>query len=309
MNKECKTATLRQIAEYLESIAEVFEIYGNMEDSVLGVSSYNNYKEGTVTWIKNIHNYHKMNCGEINPMLIVIDREVDKASNYTNRLVCDNPKYVFSLILRKFFVESPHSSIGEGNFINKGAVLDSDVSIGCGCIIEDEVTIGKGTEIYHNVVIRKGTIIGKDCIIKSGTVIGEEGYGYSTNHGRMMHVPHLGNVIIEDGVEIGSNCSIDRGTIESTVIGKGSKIDNLCHIAHNVQIGQNVMIVAGSIICGSSCIKDGAYIAPGGIIRNQIEIGEECIVGMGAVVTKDIENNKVAIGVPARIIRENERML
>lgn len=88
--------------------------------------------------------------------------------------------------------------------------------------------------------------------------------------------------------------------MESTIIGKRCKIDNLCHIAHNVQIENNVMIVAGSVICGSVYIKRGAYIAPGGIIKNQIEIGENCVVGMGSVVLNDTEQGRVVAGVPAR---------
>lgn len=300
MNNGLKIVTLKQIAEYLGNTGEAFEISGNLESYVLGASSLSKYKEGTVTWIKDIHNYRKIDCNEFDPALIVIDREIDKVSNYSNRLICDNPKYIFSLILHEFFEEKLTASIGEGNFIGKTAVLSDEVSIGSGCIIEDGAVIGKGTKIYHNVVIRKGTIIGKNCIIKSGTVIGEEGYGYSINKSKITHVPHLGNVVIEDQVEIGSNCSVDRGTIESTVIGEGSKIDNLCHIAHNVQIGKNVMIVAGSIICGSVCIRDGAYIAPGGIIKNQIHIGEKCIVGMGSVVLSDIESERVVAGVPAK---------
>jgi UDP-3-O-[3-hydroxymyristoyl] glucosamine N-acyltransferase len=295
--------TLKQIAEYLKNAGESFSICGDMDDCVLGASSLHRYKEGTVTWIKNLNNYYKSTCKELNPALIVIDREVDKVSNYTNKLVCDNPKYIFSLILKGFFEEKSYVSAGEGSFISKRALIDKNVSIGYGCVIEDDVTIGEGTKIYHNVVIRRGTVIGKKCIIKSGTVIGEEGYGYSTNNDMIIHVPHLGNVVIEDEAEIGSNCSIDRGTIESTIIGKRCKIDNLCHIAHNVQIEKNVMVVAGSVICGSVYIKSGAYIAPGGIIKNQLEIGENCVVGMGSVVLNDMESGKVVVGVPARNLR------
>lgn len=295
-------ATLRQIAEYLENMGELFEICGNMDVCILGASSLYKYKEGTVTWIKDIHNYHRMSCKELNPTLIVIDGEVDKVSNYTNKLVCDNPKYVFSLILRGFFEEKPCVNTGEGSFISKQAIINKNVSIGHGCVIEDDVMIGEGTRIYHNVVIRRGTIIGRNCVIKSGTVIGEEGYGYSINDDKIIHVPHLGNVVVEDEVEIGSNCSIDKGTMESTIIGRRCKIDNLCHIAHNAQIEENVMIVAGAIVCGSARIKNGSYIAPGGIIKNQIEVGEKCVVGMGSVVLNDTEPGQVVVGVPARNI-------
>lgn len=305
MKKKIETISIKKIIRYLKSINMDFEFFGNKEEKIIGFSSFDNYQENTITWIKNIHRYQSFkNTKKIMPALIVIDREVDRASDYTNKLVCDNPKYIFALILREFFEEKLNAGIGEGTIVSKNAFLQEDVSIGCNCVIEDDAVIGSGTRIYHNVIIRRGTVIGKNCIIKSGTVIGEEGYGYSNNEDEIIHVPHLGYVVLEDEVEIGSNCSIDRGTMENTVVGKGSKIDNLCHIAHNVQIGKNVMIVAGSIICGSVHIKDRAYIAPGGIIKNQVEIGEKCIIGMGSVVLSNTQKEKVLVGVPAKNLRD-----
>ena len=301
-----KSVSLKQIAQYLDKTDMDFEICGNMEEKIFGFSPFDNYQDNTITWIKNINKYNKMKNieKEIFPAFIVIDREVDKVSNYPNRLVCNNPKYIFALILKEFFEEKASEGIGEGSIISKSAILHGNVLIGCNCIIEDDVIIGSGTKIYHNVIIRKGTVIGENCIIKSGTVIGEEGYGYSNNGDEIIHVPHFGHVVLEDEVEIGSNCSIDRGTMDNTVVGRGSKIDNLCHIAHNVRIGKNVMIVAGSVICGSVHIKDGAYIAPGAIIKNQVVIGEKCIIGMGSVVLNDTQNEKVLAGVPARNLRD-----
>ena len=301
-----KKVSIRQIADYLEGISVAHKICGDCNETVEGFSPLLRYKENTITWIKNVDRYKKFNDAErkITPALIVIDKEVEAVSSYQNRLVCDNPKFIFSLILKEFFEDKIESGIGKGSIVSDEALLEDDVSIGCNCIIEENVNIGKGTKIYHNVVIRKGTIIGKNCIIKSGTVIGEEGYGYSRYKDKMIHVPHLGNVVLEDEVEIGSNCSIDRGTMENTVIGTGSKIDNLCHIAHNVQIGKNVMIVANSVICGSVCIRDDAYVAPGGIIKNQIEVGEKCIIGIGSVVLNSTQSNKVLVGIPARPLRD-----
>lgn len=299
------SVSLVQICQYLKDVGIRFEIYANMEVNISGFSSFNNYKNNTLTWIKNIEKYQKMRNmeNEIFPALIIIDKEVDRISDFSNRLVCDNPKFTFSLILREFFEEKAAAGFGKGNIISENATLQQDVSIGCNCVIEDDVIIGSGTRIYHNVIIRKGTVIGKNCVIKSGTVIGEEGYGYSRNENNIIHVSHFGHVVIEDEVEIGSNCSIDRGTMDDTVIGRKSKVDNLCHIAHNVRIGKHVMIVAGSIICGSAHIKDGAYIAPGAIIKNQIEIAEKCIIGMGSVVLDNTQQEKVLAGIPARNLR------
>lgn len=303
---EIKKINISQITDFLKNEEVDFKIYGNTEACILGFSAFNNYQKDTVTWIKNFKKYQKFGDFErkVVPALIIIDAETEAASTYPTRLVCDNPKYVFSLILKEFFEDKAETGIGKGSIVSEEAYLEGAISIGCNCVIERDVSIGEGTKIYHNVVIRKGTVIGKNCVIKSGTVIGEEGYGYSQHEDKIVHTPHFGYVVLEDEVEIGSNCSIDRGTMGNTVIGMGSKIDNLCHIAHNVQIGKNVMVVANSIICGSVCIKDGAYIAPGGIIKNQIEIGEKCVVGMGSVVLNNTQNNKVLVGVPAKELRD-----
>ena len=107
--------------------------------------------------------------------------------------------------------------------------------------------------------------------------------------------------------DIGANTCIDRGTIDDTIIGFNSKIDNLVHIARNVQIGKNVCVVAGVAICGSAKLKDGSYVAPGGIVKNQIEIGQNALVGLGAVATKSVEEEFVVAGGPAKPIRKLQK--
>lgn len=283
-----------------------YSFKGDREKRIEGFSSVTDCKENTITWIKNIDKYRKIKIDwqKVQPGLIVINEDIDKVTDYTNKLICENPKYVFYLILQEFFMENEDARVADRIGVSLKALIGRNVAIGYHCVIEDDVIIGDNTRIYNNVVIRKGTMIGKNCIIKSGTVIGEEGYGYSHNGNKWFRVPHFGHVIIEDDVEIGANCSIDRGTLDNTVIGRGSKIDNLCHIAHNVVIGTDVAVVAGVIIGGSAYIDDEAYIAPGAIIRNQIEVEKECVIGMGSVVLKDAQKGKVIAGVPARVLRD-----
>ena len=110
---------------------------------------------------------------------------------------------------------------------------------------------------------------------------------------------------IGKNVEIGANTCIDRGTIDDTIIGNNVKIDNLCHIAHNVRLEDNVLVIALSLLGGSCIIKKDAYIAPCAAVMNQITIGENSLIGMGAVVTKNVEPNKVVAGVPAKVLRNN----
>ncbi len=143
--------------------------------------------------------------------------------------------------------------------------------------------------------------IGRNCIIKSGAVIGEIGFGYSVNEsGENFRIPHFGSVVIGDNVEIGgANTTIERGgTIEDTIIEKGVKIDDLCQISHNAHIGENTKIITNTSIYGSVKVGKNCYISTS-IIRNQLTIGDNVVVGMGSVVLKDVGDNLIAYGNPA----------
>lgn len=134
-------------------------------------------------------------------------------------------------------------------------------------------------------------------------VIGEDGFGYArAEDGSLTKIPHRGNVVIEKDVTIGSHVCIDRAVVGSTVIGEGSKIDNLCHIAHGVKIGKHCLVVAGAVIGGSAEIGDNCFIGINASIKNKVKIGNGVTVGMGAVVTKDVPDGVTVVGNPARII-------
>ena len=143
--------------------------------------------------------------------------------------------------------------------------------------------------------------IGQRVRIGPGSRVGFDGFGYERNEdGTWEHFPHRGRVIIGDDVEIGANTCIDRGTLGDTVIGNGTKIDNLVHIAHNAVIGEDCIIVCLVCIAGGVRIGDNSWIAPGSIIRDGIKIGKGVVVGMGAIVTKDVRDGVIVIGNPAR---------
>ncbi len=153
----------------------------------------------------------------------------------------------------------------------------------------------------HPTAVISNAKIGKNVIIGAGTVIGGEGFGYMPDeNGELIQFPHIGGVIIEDDVEIGANVCIDRGALGDTIIGRGTKIDNLVHIAHNVKIGKNCQIICQVGIGGSVEIGDNCFIGIGAVIRNQKSIGKNVVIGMGAVVVKDVPNNSTVIGNPAR---------
>lgn len=169
--------------------------------------------------------------------------------------------------------------------------------------------VGVGTEIWPGAYIAAGTIIGRDCIIGANAVIGGPGFGYTEDeYGTGTWVPksHDFKVVIGNNVEIGANTCIDRGSWRDTIIGSGTKIDNLVHIAHNVWVGENCLIIAQAMIGGSVTLEDGAWVGPGVNINQRLTIGRRAFLGTGSVVTRNVEPEMVMAGVPAKVMRRRE---
>jgi len=225
-------------------------------------------------------------------------------------VIVKNPRLGFIRAIRVFFPKMHMTGVHQTAIVGRRCKIGKDVYIGPYVTICDGVVIGSGTQICSGVNICNPTRIGKNVTIKPGCVIGSDGFGYEKNEkGIFERFQHFGGVVIEDNVEIGANTCIDRGTLSDTVIGKGTKIDNLVHIAHNVKIGRNCVIVALSMVGGGTQIEDGVWVAPAACLRNGIVIGKGAIVGMGAVVTKNVECGETVIGVPAKPMqarREND---
>ena len=220
----------------------------------------------------------------------------------SNIIFVKNPRLDFIKCIKKFFNSQP---IMRG--IHSTAILDTknigkNIYIGPYVQIGKNVSIGNNAVIYGNVVIYDNVRIGKNVIIDSNTVLGTDGFGFERDESKKLEkFPHFGGIEIGNDVEIGSNVSIDRGTIDNTKIGDGSKIDNLVHIAHNVEIGKNCLIIANSLIAGSCLVEDNVHIAMSVTLREGIKIGKNSIVGMGSVVTKDVPRNVTVFGNPASI--------
>ncbi len=298
MEKELK---LKEIEDYLKSKEFSFEIDGNKEEMVSGFSSLGNYQDKTLTWI---NSKKKIPILPLHISACVVQKGLEVEAEV--KIIAENSKEIFFSILEEFWGDRDEneSAIGKGSIIGKDVQLGEGVKIGNNCSIIGKISVGAGTVIGDNVVIRNKVNIGQNCVIQSLSVIGEDGYGYSEdeNHVKTM-IRHFGGVVIEDDVFIGSHTNIARGTIDNTIIKMGVKIAPSTHIGHNSYIGENVAIVCSKLF-GSVKVGSNSYVSSS-IIRNQIEVGENVIVGMGAVVTHDIPDNKVALGSPARIIREN----
>jgi UDP-3-O-[3-hydroxymyristoyl] glucosamine N-acyltransferase len=216
-------------------------------------------------------------------------------------LISENPRNAFSLLLQKFFMLEEKRAIAQSAKIDPSVKLGKNLSIGENVVIESDSRVGDDVTIGHNTVIRSRTYIGNSVNIGSNNVIGGVGFSYEKEeHGDYILIPHIGNVVIENNVDIGNCTCIDRGVLGSTLLKENCKIDNLVHIAHGALIGRNALIIAHALIAGSVQIGDNAWIAPSASIIQSIKIGKNATIGLGAVVLKDVPEDEIWVGNPAK---------
>ena len=233
-------------------------------------------------------------------------------------LLVPDPQYAFACLLSIFYPPrsystgiAPSAVIGRGVFLGEavtvgpcavveaGATLRKGARIGAGVFIGAGSEVGEGTLIYPNVTIREGVRIGQRVIIQSGAVIGSDGFGFVPHQGRHFKVPQVGGVVIEDDVEVGANVTIDRATLGWTIIGRGTKIDNMVQIGHNVTIGADCILVAQTGISGSVRIGNRVTLAGQVGVAGHLEIGDQSVVAARSVVTKDLPPKSHVAGFPA----------
>jgi UDP-3-O-[3-hydroxymyristoyl] glucosamine N-acyltransferase len=190
--------------------------------------------------------------------------------------------------------------VGEFAVVSDNAVVGNNVKIYPQVFVGDNVTIGDNTTLFAGVKIYSDCVVGKDCIIHSGTVIGSDGFRFEPQAEGNKKVPQIGNVIIEDDVEIGANCAIDRATLGSTILRKGVKFDNLIHIAHNVEVGENSYLAACNVIAGSTKVgKNCMFSGQVGIVGH-LQIADNTIITAQSGISKSITKpGEVYMGSPA----------
>ncbi|HUZ06375.1 MAG TPA: UDP-3-O-(3-hydroxymyristoyl)glucosamine N-acyltransferase [Candidatus Paceibacterota bacterium] len=197
----------------------------------------------------------------------------------------------------------PHCAVGEGVKIGANSVLQG------GNFVGDDTRLGDEVNLFPNVTIYPRAEIGNRVRIHAGTVIGSDGFGYVIDHGLHRKVPQIGNVVIGDDVEIGSNVSVDRGALGSTVIGKGTKIDNLVQIAHNVEIGEHCIVIAQVGISGSTSL--GKYVILAGQVglAGHLKIGNQVTIAAQSGVMNDILDGEKWFGSPAQPDKDVKRQI
>ena len=193
---------------------------------------------------------------------------------------------------------APGASVGAFAYIEDNARIADNVTVYPYVYVGPGVSVGEGSVIYPHVTIYRDTTIGRNVIIHANTVIAADGFGYTWDGTRHAKIPQLGSVIIEDDVEIGANTAIDRASLEKTVIGKGTKIDNLVQIAHNVTIGQHSIIVSQVGIAGSTKVGNNVVLAGQAGVRDHVTIGDGVMAGGGTGITKDVPAGSIIWGTP-----------
>ncbi|MFH0791089.1 MAG: UDP-3-O-(3-hydroxymyristoyl)glucosamine N-acyltransferase [Candidatus Omnitrophota bacterium] len=303
--------TLREIAKLIDG-----EIVGGDDIIVTGVCGIKEAREGDITFISNPK--YLSFIEKTRASAIITSRDIETASKPIIRTL--DPSLAFAklvsfmapeesnhqkgihhtVILGKNVKLGKDAAIGPYTVIEDNVVIGDDTVLYAGCYVGHHTKIGNQVLIYPNVSIREHISIGDRVIIHSGTVIGSDGFGFATIRGLHHKIPQLGTVIIEDDVEIGSNVSIDRARFDKTLIMRGTKIDNLVQIAHNVIIGENSIIVAQAGISGSTTIGKGVTLAGQAGLVGHISVGDGAIVAGQAGVTKSVPANTTVSGYPAK---------
>ena len=304
--------TVSQIASKVNGVVE-----GDPEMLIKDVCDLRSGKPDCISFL--VDNKHAKLISETKASAIFVSKNVNHQSQRKTFIKVDNPALAFINTMSIFHPQESYPSgihesavisddvkIGKDVYIaplvviESNAIIGNNVSIGSGSSIGKNVSIGSASTIASNVCVYHDVKIGHRAKIESGTVIGADGFGLVTDNGKHHQYPHIGTVIIGDDVLIGANGCIDRGTLTDTIIGDGSKLDNLIQIGHNVIVGKGCVIAGQTGIAGSSQI--GNYVVMGGQvgINGHISIGDKVMIGAKSIVFQSVESGKIVSGIPAK---------
>jgi UDP-3-O-[3-hydroxymyristoyl] glucosamine N-acyltransferase len=300
------------------------DVIGDANTVITGISGIKEAKEGDITFLANLK-YAPL-VEKTKASAVITSRQVIETSKPVVRT--DNPSLAFAKVVSLVSDAKPRHPTGvhQSAVLGKGVKLGRDVAIGPYVVIEDDVVIGdeaiiyagsfighecslgSGVLIYSNVTIRERAVIGNRVIIHSGTVVGADGFGFISLEGAHQKIPQTGTVEIGDDVEIGANVTIDRARFDKTIIGRGTKIDNLVQIAHNVVIGENCIIVSQAGISGSTILGNNVTLAGQAGLVGHINIGDNAIVMAQAGVSKSVPPQAMVWGYPAKPVAVAKRI-
>lgn len=305
--------TVRELARLLDG-----RVDGPSEMTVSGVRAVEDACEGHAVVAEDERFFRKAATSKASCIVTAFD--IGSPISGKSLIRVQDPSEALIRILEVFRPQEqlPPHGVAESAVVEEGVVLGKDVALGANCYVGEgarigdgcvlfpgvyvgaNVTIGPDTRVYPGVVIYPGCTIGSRVILHAGVVIGADGFGYRRGEQGLVKIPQIGTVQIGDDVEIGANSTVDRAKFGATIIGSGSKIDNLVHIAHNVKIGRNCVIVALSGVAGSVQIGDNVTLAAQTGVKDNVRIGDGCVVAARSGVIGDVEKGSIVSGFPAR---------
>ncbi len=311
--------TVQQLAELVAGTVE-----GDASRRVEGVASVDRAGPTDVTFVVDARYAQRLGPRSVGACLIAPDMQME--ANGTAYIRVESPELAFSKLLGVFHPEHrPDPGVHPTAIVGRGSRIGADASIGPYVTIGEDTVIGSGTQVGPNTHIDDDVVIGQDCRIGPGCTIlhdtavgnrvriytgvrlGVDGFGYTPGADGLMRIPQVGRCIIHDDVEIGANCTVDRGALGDTVIGQGTKIDNLVHVAHNAAIGENCIIVAQAGIAGSVEMGAGTHVGGQAGVSGHLSIGPGARIAGQAGVFGDIPAGETYSGYPARPHRESLR--
>lgn len=311
--------TAAQIAAHLQG-----EVVGDPAVVLTGFAPAKAAKAGDLTFAENAEYFEAARQSAASAILVAEDFPAgDKTL-----IKVKNARVAFARVLPLFFPEHrPPAGVHPTAVVAAGAQVDATAAVGPYCVVEAGAVIGPetileshvhvgagaqvgaGCRLFPHVTLYPGVRLGQRVRVHAGTVIGSDGFGYVLDEGRHLKVPQIGTVIIHDDVEIGANVTIDRGALGPTVIGRGTKIDNLVQIAHNVTIGEHCIIVAQVGIAGSTSLGNYVVLAGQVGIAGHLKIGNQVTVAAQSGVMHDIPDGQKWLGSPAQPDRQTKRQL
>lgn len=294
--------TAREIAQLVNG-----ELRGDPESEVDGVAALDRAGPRHATFLASAR--YAPRLADCRAGVILVARSMAASVPSTGaQIVVEKPYDAIQLLLPLLYdLDAPAPWIAPTARLGRGVKLGAGVRIEHYVVLGDGVAVGEGTRLYPHVTVYAGSEIGARCSIHSGARIGSDGFGYVFQNGRHEKIPHVGRCVIGDDVEIGANTTIDRGSIDDTVIGAGTRIDNLVQVGHNVRIGSLCLLMAQVGIAGSARIGNGVIIAGQAGIGGHVNIGDGARIAGQAGVFGDVPAGESWSGYPARPHRESLR--
>ena len=303
------TKTVRELAEYLGGT-----VIGNGDTVIEDIRGLAEAGKEHITFAVDPYLEY---LPQVHAGAVMVEKEVPCGDN--TLVIVENPRMAFSRLLvlfhpRQSVAQGIHPTVVQGDHVTMGAnvsimayaVLGSNIRIGDDCIIYpnvyigDNVVIGSGTVIYPGAVIHENTVLGERDCIRAHAVIGGEGFGFATKDGKHTRIPQIGNVVIGDDVEIGACTTIDNATLGSTKVARGTKIDNLVHLGHNCEIGEDCFIIAQTGLAGSTIAGNHVIFAGQSATKGHISICSDTVFAGRSGITKNITEPGIYGGFPVR---------